>query len=267
MVWVQTGQLSWWFSSKQQFRGPAHLCHMTLPPSTWHLLMVAIEGGKRMWAQLRSFGGLYLKVAFISALYLPLTEHSTKPLQDNLDFFLIRASRGPFRLKHNTSAVLRGRSQAGLGAPKAGGLVCREEPILTASDLGQSFPFLPLRLLLFKMWVLEWVLRKAISFFILSFSVLSHICAVFSLHMTIIKYTLAMHISFKEPESGRKSKKGNSISHFVSPAFVYEKPNQNFPHTFPRPPPRLRGGQQSLPLFRDPLSTPGPKAEHPSSQP
>ena len=25
-----------------------------------------------------------------------------KPLQGNLDFFLIRASRGPFRLKHNT---------------------------------------------------------------------------------------------------------------------------------------------------------------------
>lgn len=27
--------------------------------------------------------------------------------------------------------------------------------------------------------------------------------------MTIIKYTLATHISFKVPESGRKSKKGN----------------------------------------------------------
>ena len=115
------------------------------------------------------------------------------------------------------SAVLRGRSQAGLGAPKAGGLVCRKEPILTASDLGQSFPFLPLRLLLFKMWVLEWVLRKAISFFILSFSVLSHICAVFSLHMTIIKYTLAMHISFKEPELGRKSKKGNIYFSYLNP--------------------------------------------------
>ena len=25
-----------------------------------------------------------------------------KPLQGNLDFFLIRATRGPFRLKHNT---------------------------------------------------------------------------------------------------------------------------------------------------------------------
>ena len=28
-----------------------------------------------------------------------------KPLQGNLDFFLIRASRGPFRLKHKTEGL------------------------------------------------------------------------------------------------------------------------------------------------------------------
>ena len=28
-----------------------------------------------------------------------------KPLQGNLDFFLIRASRGPYRLKHKTQGL------------------------------------------------------------------------------------------------------------------------------------------------------------------
>ena len=35
--------------------------------------------------------------------------------------------------------------------------------------------------------------------------------------MTIIKDTLAMHTSYKEPESGRKSKKGNIYFSYQNP--------------------------------------------------
>ena len=143
--------------------------------------------------------------------------------------------------------------------------------VLAACDLGQSFPSLTLRLLFVKTQLLEWVLRKAFSSFLYSFILCFvpnmyriNVYAVFSLHMTIIKYTLAILYILQRARIRWKARERKQSQPLHFPSIWLWGSKLEFP---PRPALATAQAQWRSAVSREPLSGPGPQGKRRSSLP